>query len=486
MNHRFSMFVSIIVNRFKMVLDRIESSYPFKSYRRFFRQQYRSQQRQQFLWYRFWFWPRKKPKQIFSSLAYHSLHHHHHHHFNHFGVVYLFNYLLLFIFLLLITLSLAIQNKESEILDQKNRSFLSNSSSLSSSSSKAYLLNVNAIKSRNNNRKNITDLIVKIGENVILECDDNHDRDDLEKHHHHHHHKDHHHHYYYYHHHLHPNRIESLTLKRKPLYQYYWCRYEQDDWPRNQIDDEDDDDDFVVFDLNNNNNTEDNNDEEDDDNGINYRVSHRKRQSNRTRIEGKRIQFDHHHHHHHHQQQHHREKHESIMKHKTCFEGEHFLIINENQMSTIIYRCEIRMILDKESEDQNLDDYFSSHKSQSTSKSPPSSRSSMASFQIISNKLFKLYVDQFPQKVQQKRAIREFPAGNRRRCRPPRCKPYASVLKAQCSSIELQIRYPSNQYGYNHSIDHWGTIYCNDQVLGYQIWLIGYGIVKKFHPSMLF
>ena len=68
--------------------------------------------------------------------------------------------------------------------------------------------------------------------------------------------------------------------------------------------------------------------------------------------------------------------------------------------------------------------------------------------------------------------------------RAPRCKPYATVEYAQCSQIELKIRYPTNQYGYNHTIDHWGTINCNDNdIIGYQLWLIGYGIVKKFRSS---
>ncbi|KAH7646587.1 hypothetical protein HUG17_2125 [Dermatophagoides farinae] len=68
--------------------------------------------------------------------------------------------------------------------------------------------------------------------------------------------------------------------------------------------------------------------------------------------------------------------------------------------------------------------------------------------------------------------------------RAPRCKPYATVEYAQCSQIELKIRYPTNQYGYNHTIDHWGTINCNDNdIIGYQLWLIGYGIVKKFRSN---
>ena len=100
------------------------------------------------------------------------------------------------------------------------------------------------------------------------------------------------------------------------------------------------------------------------------------------------------------------------------------------------------------------------------------------------------------------------------RCPPPRCKPYASVVSARCGRIELAIRYPATQYGYNRSADHWGTISCGGgdggeeegdksnrersyyrsyssehappqppPITGYQLWLIGYGIVKKFKPS---
>ena len=97
------------------------------------------------------------------------------------------------------------------------------------------------------------------------------------------------------------------------------------------------------------------------------------------------------------------------------------------------------------------------------------------------------------------------------RCPPPRCKPYASVVSARCGRIELAIRYPATQYGYNRSADHWGTITCGGEegekegeksrgsyyrnshfsehspqpppITGYQLWLIGYGIVKKFKPS---
>lgn len=73
----------------------------------------------------------------------------------------------------------------------------------------------------------------------------------------------------------------------------------------------------------------------------------------------------------------------------------------------------------------------------------------------------------------------------REHCRAPRCKPYASVKEAHCSRIELEIHYPRHQYGYNQSIDYWGTVTCNDQVHGYQLWLIGYGIVKRFRPGKI-
>nr|XP_027201561.1 uncharacterized protein LOC113795569 [Dermatophagoides pteronyssinus] len=155
----------------------------------------------------------------------------------------------------------------------------------------------------------------------------------------------------------------------------------------------------------------------------------------------------------------------NIVNHQTCFNGDRYLIVNENHISTIIYRCEIRQ-------------------QQQTNSI------------LLERKIFKLYVDQFSiVHRSNKRAVREIsrkiPGSKKIQYRancyhsaPPRCKPYATVEYAQCTRIELKIRYPTNQYGYNHSIDYWGTINCNDNdVIGYQLWLIGYGIVKKFRSN---
>ena len=72
-----------------------------------------------------------------------------------------------------------------------------------------------------------------------------------------------------------------------------------------------------------------------------------------------------------------------------------------------------------------------------------------------------------------------------RSCNPPLCKIYASVKSAQCERIELAIHYPSHQYGYNKSIDYWGTIKCDESILGFKVWILGFTIIKNFSPSKL-
>lgn len=68
-------------------------------------------------------------------------------------------------------------------------------------------------------------------------------------------------------------------------------------------------------------------------------------------------------------------------------------------------------------------------------------------------------------------------------CLPPKCKPYASVIHAECDYVELNITYPRSQHGYNRSINVWGNIWCNDEIGGFQIWVVGQGILKRFLKS---
>ncbi|XP_075584998.1 LOW QUALITY PROTEIN: uncharacterized protein LOC124492277 [Dermatophagoides farinae] len=271
---------------------------------------------------------------------------------------------------------------------------------------------------------NITDLVVNIGENVLLECNNNNDDD------------------HYRHQHqkkkkkiryqLNNDRlmkssniiIESM-LNSSSSYQYIWCRYElSNDWSINQYNGQDN------LHINNNNNN--------NQSLLFNQIEKRKKVNDKMMNNGQR----------------------------TCFEGDRYLIVNENHISTIIYRCEIRQ------QQRRTNEFFT--------------------LIVHHRKTFKLYVDQFPiVHSSSKRVIREISRkiGHQQQkhhyChRAPRCKPYATVEYAQCSQIELKIRYPTNQYGYNHTIDHWGTINCNDNdIIGYQLWLIGYGIVKKFRSN---
>nr|XP_046911087.1 uncharacterized protein LOC124492277 [Dermatophagoides farinae] len=218
--------------------------------------------------------------------------------------------------------------------------------------------------------------------------------------------------------------IESM-LNSSSSYQYIWCRYElSNDWSINQYNGQDN------LHINNNNNN--------NQSLLFNQIEKRKKVNDKMMNNGQR----------------------------TCFEGDRYLIVNENHISTIIYRCEIRQ---QQRQQMNSSHYIVHHR-----------------------KTFKLYVDQFPiVHSSSKRVIREISRkiGHQQQkhhyChRAPRCKPYATVEYAQCSQIELKIRYPTNQYGYNHTIDHWGTINCNDNdIIGYQLWLIGYGIVKKFRSN---
>jgi len=69
-----------------------------------------------------------------------------------------------------------------------------------------------------------------------------------------------------------------------------------------------------------------------------------------------------------------------------------------------------------------------------------------------------------------------------KRCLPPKCKPYATVKRAKCNTVELNITYPHSQHGLNRSTNLWGTVLCNDEIGGFQIWVVGYGILKRFLP----
>ena len=66
------------------------------------------------------------------------------------------------------------------------------------------------------------------------------------------------------------------------------------------------------------------------------------------------------------------------------------------------------------------------------------------------------------------------------KCDVPRCKAYASVIRSECSTIVLKIRYPETQYGYNRTTHEWTTINCDTNIDGYKIWIIGQGVVRKF------
>ena len=72
------------------------------------------------------------------------------------------------------------------------------------------------------------------------------------------------------------------------------------------------------------------------------------------------------------------------------------------------------------------------------------------------------------------------------KCAVPRCKAYASVIRSECSTIVLKIRYPESQYGLNASTQEWTTVSCDDHIDGYQIWIIGQGIVRKYPKNGLF
>ncbi|KAI2809529.1 hypothetical protein BLOT_000678 [Blomia tropicalis] len=152
--------------------------------------------------------------------------------------------------------------------------------------------------------------------------------------------------------------------------------------------------------------------------------------------------------------------HKPFLQYKTCFEGDRHFVVNENRIGTVTYKCGT---IDREFSDE-----------------------------ITVLKQWKLYVDQLTTLLQKRETtstyrttvsmLTSLPA-SALHCQPPRCKPYPTIIRANCTVIELAIRYPSNQYGYNRTIDHWGTITCADQINGFQLWLIGYGVVKKFHPN---
>ncbi|CAG2116690.1 unnamed protein product [Medioppia subpectinata] len=61
--------------------------------------------------------------------------------------------------------------------------------------------------------------------------------------------------------------------------------------------------------------------------------------------------------------------------------------------------------------------------------------------------------------------------------------PYATVWDAKCDRVVLNITYPYSQHGFNSSTKVWGNVLCNDEIGGFQIWVVGYGILKRFLPQ---
>ncbi|XP_054166094.1 uncharacterized protein LOC128963606, partial [Oppia nitens] len=118
--------------------------------------------------------------------------------------------------------------------------------------------------------------------------------------------------------------------------------------------------------------------------------------------------------------------------------NEQYLLVNENKVSTILYKC-------------ITTEYSGNY--------------------LI--KSYKLYVDRLPKR---QRDIRK-------RCLPPKCKPYATVWEAKCDRVVLNLTYPHSQHGYNSSTKVWGNILCDDEIGGFQIWVVGYGILKRFLPQ---
>ena len=62
--------------------------------------------------------------------------------------------------------------------------------------------------------------------------------------------------------------------------------------------------------------------------------------------------------------------------------------------------------------------------------------------------------------------------------------PYATVREARCDRVVLNITYPYSQHGYNRSTNVWGNVLCSDEIGGFQIWVVGHGILKRFLPRM--
>lgn len=293
---------------------------------------------------------------------------------------------------------------------------------------------------------NITDLVVKIGENVLLECNNEDHGDMINK----------------------PELIKKMNINTNnwnPNYyghtqlyrQYIWCRYEQknDHWwsivnnhenattTENKMINKN-----VQF-ITDNYHSEMKSFPNDYNNrSVTFNLTSNIVQQSPPTMTNKSINERY-------------KRKESILKHRTCFEGDRYLIINENHITTVIYRCDVRLFIghglqpaantnnhkhnrnghyfsnnnhyndvydydndelnhehkhhgqeqqqfDYDHEDDNNNDinysihnknkhqnlhkkYSNNFNTTTTTKS-----SSKAKWRIISRKLFKLYVDQFP------------------------------------------------------------------------------------------
>ncbi|CAG2176784.1 unnamed protein product, partial [Oppiella nova] len=114
------------------------------------------------------------------------------------------------------------------------------------------------------------------------------------------------------------------------------------------------------------------------------------------------------------------------------FFDEQYLLVNENKVSTVLYKCITR---------------------------------EYSGFYLI--KSYKLYVDRLPKR--------------QRDCLKGK-EPYATVWDAKCDRVVLNLTYPHSQHGFNQSTKVWGNVLCNDEIGGFQIWVVGYGILKRFLP----